>query len=137
VLLGLLLIGLGVGTLKKSIVCLGIATAITVMLVCWAVVVRLALGLEMQTIGLLIAQVLMLIAMLCGFGPIRRLKAAPPQLQPSESSQLTQPKQPVQPTAGTGRPLEERFAEIEALRKKGLVTDEEYQAKRRELLESL
>jgi len=132
VLIGLLLIGLGVGTLFKNTFCLGLAVFITALFVLWNIVVRLALGLEMRMIGLLILQIFLLISMLRGFGPLRRLKAAP--LQPSQSSQPPQPRQPV---AGPGRLLKERFAEVEALRKKGLITDEEYQAKRKELLESL
>jgi len=129
VVLGFLLIGLGVGTLCKNTVCLGLAVFITVPFVLWSIVVRLALGIEMRMIGLLVLQVFLLIAMLRGFGPIRRLKAARPQ--PS------QPLQPVQPLAGPARPLEERFAEIETLRRKGLITDEEYQTKRKDFLESL
>jgi len=125
-LIGLLLFGLGIGTLRKSITCLGVASIWTALLI----LVGFGHGLLQLIIFLIL-----LGSMLRGFGPISRLKAAPPQLQPSQPSQITQPMQPGQPPAGTVRSLE-GFADIEALHKKGLITHEEYQAKRKELLES-
>jgi hypothetical protein len=68
-LIGLLLFGLGIGTLRKSITCLGVASIWTALLI----LVGFGHGLLQLIIFLIL-----LGSMLRGFGPISRLKAAPP-----------------------------------------------------------
>ncbi len=120
---GLLMIGLGIGILSKSRICLTIATIVSAILLGWNIYVRVALGLGMKMIATLAIPLVAFIAMIKAFEPINRLKSLK-----STSSR----RDVVAPQS-----LEERLRELDSLREKGLISNEEHASKRCDILKQL
>jgi len=120
---GLLMVGLGIGILCKSKSCLTLATIVTVIMLGWNLYVRAALGLGLKMIGTLAIPIVAFIAMVKAFEPMSRLK----------STKRTSSQRDVV----SAKSLEERLRELDLLREKELISNEEHASKRRDLLNQL